>query len=76
MKTFLEQQGIRGLRTFQDPHVSLYGNFQLYLLVTFSPVSPFPLPAILIPTCVSSNLAFRMMYSAGKLYKQGDNIQP
>ena len=33
------------------------------------------LPAILIPACASSNLAFRMMYSAYKLNKQGDNIQ-
>ena len=34
------------------------------------------LPAILIPACASSNLAFHMMYSAYKLNKQGDNIQP
>ena len=34
------------------------------------------LPAILIPTCASSSLAFRMMYSTYKLNKQGDNIQP
>ena len=34
------------------------------------------LPAILIPACVSSSPAFLMMYSAGKLNKQGDNIQP
>ena len=34
------------------------------------------LPAILIPACASSNLAFSVMYSAGKLNKQGDNIQP
>ena len=33
-------------------------------------------PAIVIPACASSSLAFRMMYSAGKLNKQGDNIQP
>ena len=33
------------------------------------------LPVILIPTCVSSSPAFRMMYSACKLNKQGDNIQ-
>ena len=33
------------------------------------------LPAILIPACASSSLAFRMMYSAYKLNKQGDNIQ-
>ena len=34
------------------------------------------LPTILIPACVSSSLAFRMMFSAYKLSKQGDNIQP
>ena len=33
------------------------------------------LPAILIPACVSSP-AFLMMYSAYKLNKRGDNIQP
>ena len=32
--------------------------------------------AILIPVCVSSSPAFLMMYSACKLNKQGDNIQP
>ena len=32
------------------------------------------LPAILIPACASSTLAFHMMYSAYKLNKQGDNI--
>jgi len=34
------------------------------------------LPAILIPACASSSLALLMMYSAYKLNKQGDNIQP
>ena len=34
------------------------------------------LPTILIPVCVSSSTAFCMMYSAYKLNKQGDNIQP
>ena len=34
------------------------------------------LPAILIPACASSSPAFHMMYSAWKLNKQGDNIQP
>ena len=34
------------------------------------------LPAILIPTCGSSSPTFHMMYSAQKLNKQGDNIQP
>jgi len=32
--------------------------------------------AILIPACASSSLAFLMMYSAHRLNKQGDNIQP
>ena len=31
---------------------------------------------ILIPACDSSSLAFHMIYSAYKLNKQGDNIQP
>ena len=34
------------------------------------------LPAILIPACPSSSLALCLMYSAYKLNKQGDNIQP
>ena len=34
------------------------------------------LRAILIPACESSSLAFHMRYSACKLNKQGDNIQP
>ena len=34
------------------------------------------LPAILIPACDSSSPVFLMMYSAYKLNKQGDNIQP
>ena len=32
--------------------------------------------AILIPACDSSSLAFHMIYSACKLNRQGDNIQP
>ena len=34
------------------------------------------LPAILILACASSSPVFHMMYSAYKLSKQGDNIQP
>ena len=34
------------------------------------------LRAILIPACASSSPTFPMMYSAYKLNKQGDNIQP
>ena len=32
--------------------------------------------AILIPACASSSPAYHMIYSAYKLYMQGDNIQP
>ena len=34
------------------------------------------LPKTLIPACASSSLAFRMMYPAYKLNKQGDNLEP
>ena len=34
------------------------------------------LSEIFIPACESSSLAFCMMYSAYKLNKQGDSIQP
>ena len=34
------------------------------------------LPAFLIPACASHSPVFLMMYSAYKLNKQGDNIQP
>ena len=34
------------------------------------------LPAILIPICASSSLAFHMMYSKYKFNKQGGDIQP
>ena len=34
------------------------------------------LPAILILSCASSSPAFHMIYSACKLNKQGDNVQP
>ena len=43
---------------------SVYLRFLIFLL------------AILIPACASSSPAFLMMYSAYKLSKQGDNIQP
>jgi len=33
-------------------------------------------PSVLIPACTSSSQAFHMMYSAYKLNKQGNNIQP
>ena len=32
--------------------------------------------SVLIPACASSSPAFHIMYSAFKLNKQGDSIQP
>ena len=34
------------------------------------------LPAVFIPACDSSSLTFHVVYSAFKLNKEGDNIQP
>ena len=58
---------------------------KLFSYYSLSPITMVPsvylrflifLPAILIPACASSSPAFLMMYSAYKLNKQGDNIQP
>ena len=47
------------------------------LKLTFRKQSSWHLvPSVLIPACASSSPAFHMMYSAHKLNKQGDNIQP
>ena len=48
------------------------------VLISFFYIScPVPVfPPIFIPSCASSSPAFLMMYSAYKLNKQGDNIQP
>ena len=58
---------------------SLFSSFVLYAIgvvsVAFLRLLIF-LPAIFIPVCDSSSPAFLMMYSAYKLNKQGDNIQP
>ena len=51
-----------------EAHIEVVSSAYLRLLIL-------PL-AILIPTCDSSSLAFRMMHSAYKWNKQGDNIQP
>ena len=48
--------------------VSVVSSAYLRLLIS--------LPAILIPACASSSPAFHPMYSAYKLNKHGDNIQP
>ena len=58
-------------RFFNSPSlsaISVVSSAYLRLLI-------FPL-AILIPACASSSPVFLMMYSAYKLNKQGDNIQP
>ena len=45
-------------------------------VICISEIIDIDITAILIPTCASSSPAFLMMHSAGKLSKQGDNIQP
>ena len=50
-------------------------HFLPYVSSAYLRVLIFP-PAILIPAWASSSLAFYMMYSAYKLNKQGDTIQP
>ena len=45
-------------------------------VICISEVIDIFLLTILIPACASPSLAFLMMYSAYKLNKQGDNIQP
>ena len=52
-----------------SPSVIRVVSFPYLRLLTF-------FPAILAPACASSSLAFHMMYSAYKLNKQSDNIQP
>ena len=63
------------------PAFSLSSFSFLKRLFSFSSLSAYLrllifLPAILIPACVSSSSAFHTMYSAYKLNKQGDDIQP
>ena len=48
--------------------ISMVSSAYLWLLIF--------LPSILIPVCSSCSPEFLMMYSAYKLNKQGDNIQP
>ena len=50
------------------PAISVVSSAYLRLLIF--------LPVILIPACASPSPAFLMMYSACKLNRQGDNIQP
>ena len=57
-----------GAKLVMSPRRWCHLHIWSYLLVFF--------PAILIPACASSSPAFLMMYSAYKLNKQGDNIQP
>ena len=61
----------------------LFSSSSLSAIMVVSSAQPYQLIrllifllAILIPACASSSLAFGMMYSAYKLYKQGHNIQP
>ena len=60
IKIFLSSSSLSAIRVVSSVH--------LRLLIF--------LPAILIRACASPHPAFHMMYSAYKLNKQGDNIQP
>ena len=64
------------LKNFFKQYWDIFLNAVLgkYYLITLSYL--ILLLAILIPACASSSPAFLMMYSAYKLNKQGDNIQP
>ena len=57
-------------RNYSSPlsAIRMVSSTHLRLLIFF--------PAILIPACTSSSLAYHMTYSAYKLNKQGDNIEP
>ena len=58
----------KGIFTSSLSAISVVSSAYLRLLIF--------LPAIFIPACASSSPGFHMMYSAYKLNKQGDNIQP
>ena len=65
--------------SFFPPHRgALFSSSSLSVIRVVSPayLRLLFLPEILIPVCNSSSLAFHMMYSAYKLNKQSDNIQP
>jgi len=73
-------QSYSSIQSFTFTHSSVKGLFSFSSLSAIRVVSSaylrllIFLPAILIPACVSSSLAFYMMYSAYKLNKQDDNI--
>ena len=62
---------------FLPPHQELFGSSLLSAIRVVSSAYLrllIFLPEILISACDSFSLVFRMMYSAYKLNKQGDNI--
>ena len=60
---------IKRLFSSSSPSAIRVVSFEYLRLLVF-------LPEILIPACVLSSPSFLMMYSAYKLNKQGDSIQP
>ena len=64
------------LSTFIFKEPLSFSSFSAIRVVSSAYLKLLFLPAILIPACDSSSLAFHMVYSAYKLNKQGDNIQP
>ena len=81
-------RNINNLRYTDDTTIMAESEEELKRLFSFSSLSAIRevssaylrllifLPEILIPACASSSPAFLMIYSAYKLNKQGDNIQP
>ena len=63
-------QSFQALGSFQTSQLFASGDQSVYLRLLIL------LLEILIPACASSSPTFCIMYSAYKLNKQGDNIQP
>ena len=68
---------VKGFGIVNKAEIYVFWHSLAFLMIQWMlPIwSLIPLP-FLIPVCASSSPAFLMMYSAYKLNKQGDNIQP
>ena len=69
LKSLLQYHSLKGSILWCSASFTVQLSIHTWLLRLF-------LLAILIPACASSSPAFCMMYSAYKLNRQGDNIQP
>ena len=64
IKRLFSSSSLSSIRVVSSAYLRLLIFLLIFLLAT------------LIPACASSSPAYLMMYSAYKLHKQGDNIQP